>query len=133
MRKAFTLHAVVVTERGLGLRKHTVAGRSYIVMLSFLFSGIMHTVTSDTSDPCCSRFAAVRLFLLFGVAILAEQVVQTGFWALRGLLGVPWTRWEGVFWRVVGYVWVGYFLLEVSVTDSIRFLRCSQQEGMYDE
>lgn len=134
MRKAFTIHAVVVTEKFLGLRKHTIGGRSVILLLSFLFSGIMHTVTSDLGDSCSEWFGAVGLFMGFAGAILAEQAVQAAYsWLHDGVLKLPWTRAEMVFWRGVGYCWVAYYLLEFTIAGSFRFLQCAQaeDEGAY--
>jgi hypothetical protein len=124
MRKAFTIHAVVVTEKCFGLRKYTVAGRSVIVLLSFLFSGIMHSITGWTSNPCGDNFGPVRTFMLFGVFILIEQAVLSGYCAAHEKLGVPWTGVERVFWRALGYVWVAFFMMELTISPSYKFLRC---------
>jgi hypothetical protein len=124
MRKAFTIHAVVVTEKGLGLRKHTIPGRSVIVLLSFLFSGIMHSVTSWRSGPCSDHFAPVRSFMLFGIFILLEQAVQSGYLEVHRRLRIPWTHLEVVFWRLFGHCWVVFFLLEFTITSAYTNLQC---------
>ena len=124
MRKAFTIHAVVVTEKCLGLRKHTVAGRSIIVLLSFLFSGIMHSITGWQTRPCSDNFAPVRIYELFGIFILLEQAVLSAYFMVHERTGIPWTKAEMVFWRLVGYVWVAFFLMEITVSSSYSSLRC---------
>lgn len=124
MRKAFTIHAVVFTEKGFGFRKHTVAGRSIIVLLSFLFSGIMHTVTGWQTGPCSNHFAPMRAFMLFGVFILLEQAVQGAYLAVHEKVGIPWTKVESVFWRMFGYCWVAFFIMEFTVSSSYSQFRC---------
>jgi hypothetical protein len=124
MRKAFTIHAVVVTERCFGLRKHTVAGRSIIVLLSFLFSGVMHTITGWQTRPCSDHSAPARLYLLFGVFILLEQAVLSAYLMVHEKIGIPWTKAEMVFWRVFGCFWVAFFLTEVTVSSSYSVFRC---------
>lgn len=124
MRKAFTIHAVVVTERLFNLRKHTVAGRSIIVLLSFLFSGVMHSVTGWQTSPCVNNFAPVRSFMLFGVFILLEHAVQIAYFVAHEKVGIPWTKPERVFWRLLGYLWVAFFLMESTVSSSYSFFRC---------
>jgi hypothetical protein len=125
MRKAFTIHAVFVTEKGLGLRKHTVPGRSVIVLLSFFFSGIMHSVTGWHSGPCSDHFAPVRSFLLFGVFILLEQAVMSAYLEVHRRLQIPWNGPELAFWRLFGHCWVIFFILEFTITSSYRSLQCA--------
>lgn len=125
MRKAFTIHAVVATEKRLGLRKHTILGRSVIVLLSFFFSGIMHSVTGWKSGPCSDHFAPVRSFTLFGVAILFEQAVQSAYLEAHRRLRVPWSDLELVFWRLFGHCWVAFFLLEFTITSAYTRLQCT--------
>lgn len=133
MRKAFTIHAAVVTEKCIGFRKHTVAGRSVIVLLSFFFSGVMHTVTSWQSrtggpdDACLDNFSSLRYFTLYGVFLLLELAVQAAYIAAHDALRVPWTKAELVFWRLVGYCWVAFFLLESTVSDSYKQLHCMDE------
>jgi hypothetical protein len=124
MRKAFTIHAVVVTEKGLGLRKHTIPGRSVIVLLSFFFSGVMHSVTSWHSGPCSDHFAPVRSFMLFGIFILLEQAVMSAYLEVYRRLRIPWTGLELVFWRLFGRCWVVFFLLEFTITSAYTNLQC---------
>jgi hypothetical protein len=124
MRKAFTIHAVVVTKRLFGLRKHTVAGRSIIVLLSFLFSGIMHSITGWQTRPCSDNFGPVRVFELFGIFILLEQAVLSVYLIVHEKLGIPWTKAEMVFWRLVGYIWVAFFLMEITMSSSYPLFRC---------
>jgi hypothetical protein len=125
MRKAFTIYAVFVTEKGLGLRKHTIPGRSVIVLLSFFFSGIMHSVTGWHSGPCSDHFAPVRSFLLFGIFILLEQAVMSAYLEAHRRLQIPWTDLELVFWRLFGHCWVIFFILEFTITSSYRSLQCA--------
>lgn len=124
MRKAFTIHAVMVTERCFGLRKHTIAGRSIIVLLSFLFSGIMHSITGWQTSPCSNNLGPVRTFMLFGIFILLEQAVLSAYLVAHERLGIPWTKAEMVFWRMFGYCWVAFFLMELTISASYSFFRC---------
>jgi hypothetical protein len=124
MRKAFTIHAVVVTEKGLGLRKHTIPGRSVILLLSFFFSGIMHSVTGWDSGPCSDHFAPVRSFVEFGIFILLEQAVMSAYMEAHRRLRIPWTDLELVFWRLFGHCWVVFFLLESTIRSSYTNLQC---------
>ena len=125
MRKAFTIHAVVVTEKISGLRKHTIAGRSIIVLLSFFFSGVMHTVTGWQTGPCANHFAPLRAFMLFGVFILLEQAVISAYFVVHEKIGIPWTKAEIVFWRAFGYFWVVFFIMEFTVSSAYSQLRCT--------
>jgi hypothetical protein len=127
MRKAFTIHAVFVTEKGLGLRKHTVPGRSVIVLLSFLFSGIMHSITGWQSSPCSEHFAPVRSFMLFGIFILLEQAVQSAYLEAHRRSRIPWTKVELAFWRFFGHCWVVFFLLEFTISSAYTNLHCLWQ------
>ena len=124
MRKAFTIHAVAVTERCFGLRKHTVAGRLIIVLLSFFFSGIMHTITGWSSGPCSDNFRPVRTFELFGISILLEQAVISTYLVVHEKVGIPWTKTEMVLWRLVGYFWVAFFLMEVTMGGAYSYFQC---------
>jgi hypothetical protein len=125
MRKAFTIHAVVVTEKGFGLPKRTVPGRSVILLLSFFFSGIMHSVTGWGSGPCSDRFAPLRSFMQFGIFILLEQGVQSAYLEAHRRLRIPWTNLELVFWRFFGHCWVAFFILESTITSSYTSLECA--------
>jgi hypothetical protein len=124
MRKAFTIHAVVVTEKCFSLRKYTIAGRSIIVLLSFLFSGIMHSITGWQTRPCSDHFAPVRMYMLFGISILLEQAVVSTYLMVHDRIGIPWTKAEMVFWRIFGYFWVSSFLMEVTMSSSYPVFRC---------
>lgn len=127
MRKAFTVHAVVVTEKGFGLRRHTIPGRSVILLLSFLFSGIMHSVTGWESGPCSDHFAPVRSFMQFGIFILLEQAVQSAYLEAHWRLRVPWTDLELFFWRLFGHCWVAFFILEFNISSAYTNLECVWQ------
>jgi hypothetical protein len=124
MRKAFTIHAVVLTEKCFRLRKHTVAGRSIIVLLSFLFSGIMHSITGWQTRPCSDNLGPVRVYELFGIFILLEQAVLSAYLIVHDKIGIPWTKAEMVFWRIVGYFWVAFFVMEISMSSSYGLFRC---------
>lgn len=130
MRRAFTIHAAAFTERVLGLRKATAAGRAAIVLGAFFLSGCMHAVTGWRAGMCEGGVRPVGTFLGFAVFMLLEQGVQGLFFGLRGRLGVPWTRWEEGVWRAVGFAWVVYFMLEFMVWGSFWDLQC--MERMYE-
>jgi len=127
MRKAFTIHAVVITEKAFGLRKHTIPGRSVIVLLSFLFSGIMHSVTGWQSGPCSDHFAPIWSFTQFGLFILLEQAVQSAYLEAHQRLRISWTKLELVFWRLFGHCWVVFFLLEFTISSAYTNLDCVWQ------
>jgi hypothetical protein len=124
MRKAFTAHAAIVTEKCFGLRKHTVSRQSIIVLLSFMFSGIMHCVTGWHSRPYSNNFGPLRAFMLIGIFMLIEQVVQSAYFVVHEKLGVPWTRLEVVFWRVAGYFWVVFFMMDITISSSFTYFHC---------
>ncbi|KAK6428646.1 hypothetical protein LTR95_015208 [Oleoguttula sp. CCFEE 5521] len=107
-RKAFTLHAAVLT----AWVPVPAVRRAMIVLLSFAISGVMHTVAAWKPGPCHS-VAPFWTFCRTGVAVLLEQVVVVMYKKLHCALGLPWTRREELLWRVVGYSWVTFYWVEI--------------------
>lgn len=123
MRKGFTLHSVILTEKVFALRKETWIGRAMVVILSFCISGMMHTITAWTPGPC-QNLRPLWSFVEIGLVILFEQGVQQVYQRLHRSLGVHWTKVELVWWRVFGCCWVIFYWLS-SAGPLYKDMRCS--------
>ena len=122
MRKGFTINAAFLAKNVLGLEPHTTPGRSSVVMLSFLLSGIMHTAAGWTPGPC-ANWRPLWSYLATGAVILVEQVMQEAYGKLLHAQR-PWKRWEVWAWRAVGYCWVALWWLEILPMAILPGARC---------
>jgi hypothetical protein len=48
----------------------------------------------------------------------------SGYCVVHEKLGIPWTGVERVVWRALGYVWVAFFMMELTISPSYGFFRC---------
>lgn len=133
MRKAFTYNASFLTSRVLRIRPWTPKGRCAVVMLSFVLSGLMHTVSGWTPEGCGS-WMPTWTYLATGVVVLAERGLMWGYARLmhkrkggRGL-GWPWKSWEIWGWRLLGYCWVVFWWMEILPWGAMPAMRC---HGIY--
>lgn len=130
MRKAFTLHAVILVERAFGLRKGKAAGRSVIVLVSFFISGMMHTITGWTPGPCQS-IRPLWGYVQVGLVIIVEEAAQRIYKKLRRMSGIRRTKAEVTWWRLFGYCWVVFYWL-ASTGPVYKSMRCSYQHLSYE-
>nr|OQO30644.1 hypothetical protein B0A51_01530 [Rachicladosporium sp. CCFEE 5018] len=118
-RKAFTLHAAVLTS----WIPAPAVRRAMVALLSFAISGMMHTVAAWKPGPCQS-VAPFWTFCCFGVVVLLEQAVIVMYKRLHTGLGLRCTRQERFFWRVVGYCWVAFYWVEIGTRPTYAAARC---------
>lgn len=84
----------------------------------------MHSITGWQTRPCSDNLGPVRVYELFGIFILLEQAVLSAYLIVHDKIGIPWTKAEMVFWRIVGYFWVAFFVMEISMSSSYGLFRC---------
>lgn len=115
MRKAFTSHAVALTQ-ALGLPKRHQLTRYLILVSAFLISAAMHMLAAPGLERC-SVYPQIRYYgSIVGAIVLEDIAVRTTRWIQRPsrdekpkLATAYPNRRPALFWRVLGHVWVGSF------------------------
>ena len=126
MRKAFTAHAIFVVTRIFHLPRKGRISRSLIMVLTFMFSALLHTLASPGIE-LCGLYFQVRYYLLIVFAVLCEDLVISIFrsWTLterapkqmvsKGKDGsnaisastkAPTYPDANILWNLVGFSWV---------------------------
>ena len=73
MRKAFTVHALVILNNVLGLPRSNKFSRSLVIITTFMISALLHIAAAPDVPLRCSIMPQMRYYLSVAGAIFAED------------------------------------------------------------
>lgn len=76
MRKAFTVHALIILNNVLGLPRSNRFSRSLIIIATFMISAALHIVAAPDVPLRCSVWPQIRYYLSVAAAIFTEDAIM---------------------------------------------------------
>lgn len=110
LRSAYLSNASFIAQRFFLIPKSSPIYRGIITILVFGLTGCAHAAGLWKVNPTCDTLPVLRWYLLMGVAILFEDLIQRLYWWIRSgqkeMDRLAMSRW----WRILGYIWVWVYL-----------------------